>query len=207
MSNHNLFIHGANGASEPATTEQILAAARQVLAHRVRRGASLNSPQKVREYLTVRLGHLDHEVFGVILADQRHRVIEYVELFRGTIDGASVYPREIVKLAIEKGAAACVLLHNHPSGVKDQSQADELITKRVAAALALIDVRVLDHLIFAGDSVFSFAEMGSYEPRPHTSPPAFGSAVFCGMQHFFDPSGKSTAYNSITAAIAPDPWP
>ena len=147
MSNHNLFIHGADGAAQPATTEQILAAARQVLAHRVRRGASLSSPQKVREYLTMRLGHLDHEVFAVLLVDQRHRVIEYVELFRGTIDGASIYPREILKLAIEKGAAACVLLHNHPSGVKDQSHADELITKRVAAALALIDVRVLDHLL------------------------------------------------------------
>jgi len=145
MSNHNLFIHGADGASEPAATEQILAAARQALAHRVRRGASLSSPQKVREYLTMRLGYLDHEVFGLILVDKRHRVIEYVEFFRGTIDGASVYPREIVKLAIEKGAAACVLIHNHPSGVKDQSHADELITKRVAAALALIEVRVLDH--------------------------------------------------------------
>ena len=160
MSNHNLFIHGADGAAQPATTEQILAAARQALAHRVRRGASLDSPQKVREYLTVRLGHLDHEIFGVILVDQRHRVIEYVELFRGTIDGASVYPREVVKLALEKGAAACVLLHNHPSGVNEQSHADELITKRVAAALALIDVRVLDHLIVAGGSVLSFSEKG-----------------------------------------------
>jgi DNA repair protein RadC len=160
MSNHNLFIHYADGASEPATTEQILAAARQALAHRVRRGASLSSPQKVREYLTMRLGHLDHEMFGLILVDNRHRVIEYIELFRGTIDGASVYPREIVKLALEKGAAACILLHNHPSGVKDQSHADELITKRVKEALALIDVRVLDHCIVAGDSVLSFAEMG-----------------------------------------------
>ncbi len=160
MANHNLFIYGADGASEPATTEQILAAARQALAHRVRRGASLSSPQKVREYLTLRLGHLDYEVFAVLLADQRHRVIEYVELFRGTIDGASVYPREVVKLALEKGAAACILLHNHPSGVKGQSHADELITKRVAAALALIDVRVLVHCIVAGDSVLSFAERG-----------------------------------------------
>ena len=160
MSNHNLFIHGADGAFEPATTEQILAAARQALAHRVRRGASLSSPQKVREYLTMRLGYLDHEVFGLILVDKRHRVIEYVELFRGTIDGASVYPREIVKLALEKGAAACVLIHNHPSGVKDQSQADELITKRVAAALALIDVRVLDRCIVAGAEILSFAEQG-----------------------------------------------
>ncbi len=160
MSNHNLFIHHADGASEPATTEQILAAARQALAHRVRRGASLSSPQKVREYLTMRLGYLDHEVFGLILVDKRHRVIEYVELFRGTIDGASVYPREIVKLALEKGAAACVLLHNHPSGVKDQSQADEAITKRIAAALALIEVRVLDHCIVAGAEILSFAEQG-----------------------------------------------
>jgi DNA repair protein RadC len=161
MSNYNnLIIHGADGAFEPATTEQILAAARQALAHRVRRGASLSSPQKVREYLTMRLGHLDHEMFGLILVDNRHRVIEYVELFRGTIDGASVYPREIVKLALEKGAAACVLLHNHPSGVKDQSQADELITKRVKEALALIDVRVLDHCIVAGAEILSFAEQG-----------------------------------------------
>jgi DNA repair protein RadC len=105
------------------------------------------------------LGHLDHEVFGIILADQRHRVIEYVELFRGTIDGASVYPREVVKLALEMGAAACVLIHNHPSGVKDQSHADELITKRVAAALALIEVRVLDRIV-AGAEILSFAEQG-----------------------------------------------
>jgi DNA repair protein RadC len=166
MSNHNLFIHGADGASEPATTEQILAAARQVLAHRVRRGASLSSPQKVREYLTMRLGNLDYEVFAVLLADSRHKVIEYVELFRGTIDGASVYPREIVKLALEKGAAACILLHNHPSAVKEPSHADELITKRVVSALALINVRVLDHCIIAGDSVLSFSEMGLLQPRP-----------------------------------------
>lgn len=160
MSNHNLFTQSANGAYEPATTEQILAAAHQALAHRVRRGASLESPRKVREYLQVRLGHLEHEIFGIILADQRLRVIEYVELFRGTIDGASVHPREVVKLALHSGAASCLLLHNHPSGVKDQSHADEIITKRIAAALALIDVRVLDHLIIAGDSVLSFAEEG-----------------------------------------------
>jgi len=102
--------------------------AQQVLAHCVRRGASLKSPQKVREYLTVRLGYLDHEIFAVTLLDKRHRVIEYVGLFRGTIDGASVHPREVVKLVLDKGAAACLLVHNHPSGVEDQSQADELIT-------------------------------------------------------------------------------
>jgi DNA repair protein RadC len=108
----------------------------------------------------VRLGHLDHEIFGVILVDQRHRVIEYVELFRGTIDGASVYPREVVKLALEKGAAACVLLHNHPSHVAEPSHADEIITRRLRESLSLIDVRVLDHLIVAGDTVLSFSEKG-----------------------------------------------
>ncbi len=88
MSNQQLFIQGADGASRPASSEQILSAARQVLAHRMRRGATLNSPHKVREYLTMRLGHLDYEIFALILLDQRHRVIEYVELFRGSIDGA-----------------------------------------------------------------------------------------------------------------------
>ena len=160
MSNHNLFIHGADGIAEPASSAQILAAAQQVLAHRVRRGASLTSPQKVREYLAVRLGPLDHEIFCIILCDKRHRVIEYVELFRGTIDGASVYPREVVKLALEKGAATCLLVHNHPSAVADPSQADEMITKRLSEARALIDVRILDHLIVAGSNVLSFAERG-----------------------------------------------
>jgi DNA repair protein RadC len=160
MSNHNLFHQGADGALQPASTAQILMAARQVLAHRVRRGASLQSPQKTGEYLTARLGHLDYEVFGLILLDKRHRVIECVELFRGTIDGASVHPREVVKLALLKSAASCIVYHNHPSGVKDRSQADELITMRVRDALALIDVRLVDHLILAGPDVLSFAQEG-----------------------------------------------
>jgi DNA repair protein RadC len=160
MSNHKLFVHGADGASQPATTAQILAAARAVLAHRVRRGALLQSPQKVGEYLTMRLGHLDYECFGLILVDGRHRVIDCVELFRGTIDGASVYPREVVKLALDRQAAAAVAYHNHPSGVKDQSRADELITKKLAEALAAIEVRLLDHLVLAGPHVLSFAQEG-----------------------------------------------
>jgi DNA repair protein RadC len=160
MSNHNLFIHRADGAVEAASNQEILSAARAVLAHRVRRGALLQSPQKVGEYLTMRVGYLDYECFGLILVDQRHRVIECVELFRGTIDGASVYPREVVKLVLEKQAAAAVAYHNHPSGVKDQSQADELITKKLALALAAVDVRLLDHLILAGSNVLSFAQEG-----------------------------------------------
>ena len=94
------------------------------------------------------------------LLDKRHRLIEYVELFRGTIDGASVHPREVVKLALAKNAAAILLAHPHPSGVAEPSHADELITQRLKDALALIDVRVLDHLIIAGGDVVSMAEKG-----------------------------------------------
>jgi DNA repair protein RadC len=146
MSNHNLFTLGADGAVVPASSETILIAARQVLAHRVRRGASLQSPQKTGEYLTARLGHLDYD--------------ECVDLFRGTIDGASVHPREVVKLALQKSAAACIVYHNHQSGVQEPRQADELITARVKEALALIDVRLIDHLILAGANVLSFAQQG-----------------------------------------------
>jgi DNA repair protein RadC len=160
MSHHNLFIHRADGTVESASSRDILAAAREVLAHRVRRGTLLQSPQKVGEYLTTRVGHLDYECFGLILVDARHRVIDCVELFRGTIDGASVYPREVVKLVLERQAAAAVAWHNHPSGVKDQSQADELITKKLASALAAVEVRLIDHLVLAGPSVLSFAELG-----------------------------------------------
>jgi DNA repair protein RadC len=160
MLNHNLFILNADGAMVPASSETILVAARHVLAHRVRRGASLQSPRKAGEYLTARLGHLDYEVFGLILLDKRHRVIECIDLFRGTIDGASVHPREVVKLALQKSAAACIVYHNHPSGVQEPSRADELITARVKEALALIDVRLVDHLILAGPNFLSMAERG-----------------------------------------------
>ena len=128
-----------------------------MLSHRVRRGATLSSPQKVREYLSMRLGYLGYEVFGLILVDNRHRVIEYVELFRGTIDGASVHPREVVKLILVKQAAACVLVHNHPSQVGESSHADELITKRLTSVLQGIDVRVLDHWLVTGAAVVSMA--------------------------------------------------
>ena len=160
MSNHNLFIHRADGSVAAASNEEVLTAARAVLAHRVRRGALLQSPQKVGEYLSMRVGYLDYECFGLILVDQRRRVIECVELFRGSIDGASVYPREIIKLVLNKQAAGAVAYHNHPSGVKDQSHADELITKKLAQALAAVEVRLIDHLILAGSDVLSFAQEG-----------------------------------------------
>lgn len=143
-----------------ATFEEVLNATRRALTQRVRRGVTLSSPRATRDYLTVRLAARDHEVFTVLFLDNRHRLIEAVELFRGTIDGASVYPREVVKEAISRGAAAVILAHNHPSGVAEPSQADELITTRLRDALALVDVRVLDHLVVAGPTVVSFAERG-----------------------------------------------
>jgi len=160
MGSEILYIRDERGEFIPADGEAVVAAAKAHLSRRVRRGATLSSPGSVREYLAVKLGALDYEVFGLILVDARHRVLEYVELFRGTIDGASVHPREVVKLVIEKGASAVVAVHNHPSGVKDQSRADEAITRRIKDCLALIDVRLLDHLVVAGPEVLSFAESG-----------------------------------------------
>ncbi len=105
-------------------------------------------------------GALEHEVFAVLLLDTRHRLIEYVELFRGTIDGASVHPREVVKLALARNAAAIILAHPHPSGIAEPSAADELITQRLKEALGLVDIRVLDHLIIAGGEAVSLCERG-----------------------------------------------
>lgn len=159
MSNE-LFTSDATGVTRPATADEILEAARAILARRVRRGAALSNPRTTRDFLKLRLAGHDHEVFAILFLDNRHRVIEFVPLFRGTIDGASVYPREVVKEALRRNAAAVILAHNHPSGVAEPSQADELITNRIREALALIDVRVLDHLVVTGDTIVSFAERG-----------------------------------------------
>jgi len=156
-----LLVRDANnGALREATHTEILTAARAHLSRRIRQGAILASPQATRDYLSIRLGEREHEVFCLIHLDTRHRVIDCQELFRGTIDGASVFPREVVKEALRRNSAACILVHNHPSGVAEPSQADELITRRLTEALALVDIRVLDHLLVAGGDVISFAERG-----------------------------------------------
>ena len=155
-----LWVGSERGAARPATNEEILKAARTLMSRRVHRGVSMTSPKLVKEFLSMKLGTLEHESFCVLLLDKRHRLIEYIELFRGTIDGASVHPREVVKLALAKNAAALLLAHPHPSGVAEPSQADELITQRLKDALSLIDVRVLDHFIVAGGDVTSMAERG-----------------------------------------------
>jgi DNA repair protein RadC len=155
-----LFVRGEFDQLRPATATEIIAAARSAMTRRVRRGVAMDSPSVVREFLAIKLGALEHELFAVLLLDTRHRLIDYVELFRGTVDGASVHPREVVKLALARNAAALVLAHPHPSGAAEPSHADELITQRLVAALALVDIRVLDHIIVAGGEVTSFAERG-----------------------------------------------
>jgi DNA repair protein RadC len=155
-----LFIRGDYDELRAATTAEIIAAARRAMTRRVHRGTAMSSPRAVREFLAVKLGTLEHEIFAVLLLDTRHRLIEYVELFRGTINGASVHPREVVKLALARNAAALVLAHPHPSGSPEPSQADELITQRLKEALALVDIAVLDHVIVAGGETVSFAERG-----------------------------------------------
>ena len=123
-------------------------------------GESIRSPADTEAFLKLKLSGLDHELFCVVYLDNRHRVLAFDELFRGTIDGTSVYPREVVKDALKHNAAAVILAHNHPSGVAEPSQADERITKRLKAALELIDVRVLDHLIIGADRCTSLASRG-----------------------------------------------
>lgn len=120
----------------------------------------LTSPDATRDYLKLRLYGAPHEVFACLFLDNRHRVIRYEELFRGTIDGASVHPREVVRRVIETNAAAVIFAHNHPSGVAEPSEADLAITRRLKEALALIDVRVLDHIIVGDGRGTSFAERG-----------------------------------------------
>jgi DNA repair protein RadC len=144
---------------EPLTAHQVLEKAAEILAESFKSGEQLNNPQSVKQYLSCQLARKKREVFAVLLMDTSHRLIEYHELFYGTIDGASVYPREVIQLVLEKNAAAVILAHNHPSGNAEPSVADKKITQRISEALALIDVRVLDHIV-VGEKVVSFAEMG-----------------------------------------------
>jgi DNA repair protein RadC len=120
----------------------------------------LSSPRAVRDLLKLRLAGLPHEVFVCLQLDAQHRVIVYEELFRGTLTQTSVYPREVVKAALRANAAAVIFAHNHPSGVAEPSHADEILTRSLKAALALVDVQVLDHFIVAGNRTMSFAERG-----------------------------------------------
>jgi DNA repair protein RadC len=123
-------------------------------------GETIRSPSDTSYYLKARMRHLGHELFCCLFLDNRHRVLHFEEMFRGTIDGTSVYPREVVKAALAVNAAAVILAHNHPSGVAEPSQADERITRRLKAALELVDIRLLDHLIIGDGSSTSLASRG-----------------------------------------------
>lgn len=147
----------------PADTsdDAIIAAALTILERRLRDpGAKFDSPKAVRDYCTIALADRDHEVFGVLFLDAQHRLIEWQAMFRGSLTQTSVYPREVVKVALALNAAAVILTHNHPSGEPEPSRADELLTHALKNALALIDVRILDHIIVGGVRTTSLAERG-----------------------------------------------
>jgi DNA repair protein RadC len=147
----------ADGKIRRASKDDVIREARALYGNV--KGAVINAPAVARDIVASKLSGIEREVFAVMFLDNRHHVLSYEELFYGTIDGASVYPREVVKAALKVNAAAVILSHNHPSGASEPSRADEAITKRLKEALEYIDVRVLDHLI-VGNNVTSMAERG-----------------------------------------------
>lgn len=148
------------GTAKYVQLQAVLEMARRHLAETLQRSNALSSPAAVREYLAAQLRHRKREVFCCLYLDSQHRVIAFEELFEGTLNAASVYPREVVRAALHQGAAAVILAHNHPSGVSEPSQADIWITERLQQALALVDIKVLDHMIVGEGAALSFAERG-----------------------------------------------
>ena len=142
----------------PAQEPEILSTAAALLETRLV-GQMISTPRDTVDFLRARIAKLDREVFACMYLDNHHRVLAFEELFRGTLNGTAVYPREVVRRALVHNAAAVIFAHNHPSGVAEPSRADELLTTRLREALALVDIRVLDHLV-VGDDVVSFAERG-----------------------------------------------
>ena len=150
-----------NAATQSSDDDATIRAALEILSRRLRKpGQLISSPADLRQYARLRWAALEHEMFSVVFLDNRHRVIVVEELFRGTIDGAAVYPREVLKACLRHNASAVVIIHNHPSGIAEPSRADELITARLKEALSMVDIRLLDHLIVAGTDTVSLAERG-----------------------------------------------
>lgn len=156
----DLRSHPGIGEIRAARLQAVPELARRYLEATLPPGEAIRSPADTETYLHARLGHLGHELFCCLFLDNRHRVLRFDEMFRGTIDGTSVYPREVVKEALAVNAAAVILAHNHPSGVAEPSQADERITRRLKAALELVDIRLLDHLIVGDGGATSMASRG-----------------------------------------------
>jgi DNA repair protein RadC len=147
------------GSAKFAQLQAVLEMSRRHLQEKIEKGDALENAQATRRFLQAKLRDYDHEVFAILLLDNKHQIISFKELFNGTIDGASVHPREVVKLVLQQNAAAVILAHNHPSGNSSPSAADRQITQKLKEALALVEVRVLDHFI-VGEEGFSFAEHG-----------------------------------------------
>lgn len=154
------FVRETAQGYASVSDEAVIETALKLLSQRIARGPLLSSPRATSEYLRLRFADLQHEVFCLLYLDKRHRLIACEELFRGTIDGASVHPREVVKAALRHNCAAVLCAHNHPSGCAEPSQADEFITRRLKAALELVDIRLLDHLIVSVKDSVSLAERG-----------------------------------------------
>ena len=157
--NELIQVHGI-GTSKYAQLQAIFEMSRRALNEQMQVKDILSSPKQVRDYLCLKLGSLTREVFMVLFLDAQNRIITTEEMFTGTLTQTSVYPREIVKRALHHNAASVIFAHNHPSGVAEQSRADEMITTELKKALALVDVRVLDHFIVAGNATLSFVERG-----------------------------------------------
>ena len=148
------------GDAKYAQLQAVLEMGRRHLGEALQRGAALESPLQAKSYLLACLRDKPHEIFCCLYLDNRHRVLAFEEMFSGTLSGASVYPREVVKAALKINAAAVIFAHNHPSGVAEPSQADEALTRRLKEALALVDIRVLDHLVIGDGEVVSFCDRG-----------------------------------------------
>ena len=148
------------GPAKRAELSAVIELARRSLQQRLADRPAFESPGAVRDYLRLQLAAREHEVFAVIFLDAQHRLLQFDEMFRGTLTQTSVYPREVVRRALALNAAAVILAHNHPSGVAEPSRADEFLTQSLKSALQLIDVRVLDHMVVARGGVVSFAERG-----------------------------------------------
>jgi DNA repair protein RadC len=154
-----LFIQEANGEYRVADEDDVISEATQIYGSYFAKGTLISKPADSADYLKLKLAQYDHEVFICLFLDTRHRVISCDEMSHGTIDSASVYPREIVKATLRHNANAVIFAHNHPSGLTEPSNADKMLTAKLKNALGTIDVRVLDHIII-GDGTYSFAEKG-----------------------------------------------
>ncbi|RIY39776.1 JAB domain-containing protein [Neopusillimonas maritima] len=156
-----LYVREPGGAFVPADTTRVLDAARNIAHQVLPERINMSDPERVKAFFAMKLNsNLEHEVFAMAMLDAQFRLLEYVEPFRGTLTQASVYPREVVKMGLAANAAAIIIGHNHPSGCLDPSQADLALTRHLKQALAMVDIRLLDHILVADNKTLSFAERG-----------------------------------------------